>query len=382
MSEWRKYRLEEVVRLKRGFDLATPNRKPGPFPVVGSAGISGWHNEGPIGGPAVVLGRAGASMGVASYCDVERFWPLNTALFVENFMGNDPRFIFYLFKVLDLTGFNSGSVQPMLNRNYIRNVPVRIPGLPEQEMIVEVLGALDDKMVVNDRIAHACEDLALARGSEALGKAVGGTASMSDYVEVTKGVSYRSAELVGNDGVLISLKCVSRGGRFQPDGAKPYSGEFKPDQVLSEGDIVVALTDLTQRAEVIGKPARVVNLGDWNLMVASLDLAIVRPKNGLTGEIIHTLLSTPDFHDHAVSHSNGTTVLHMSARALPTFRFQKPSDEIISRTTVTMRPLFSRSDQARRENHSLAELRDTLLPRLMSGEIRVRDAERIVEGAT
>ena len=128
MSEWKSRRLEEVVQLKRGFDLATRDRRPGPYPVVGSAGISGWHDEGPIPGPALVLGRAGASMGVASYCEVERFWPLNTALFVEDFKGNDPRFIFHLFQVTDLTGFNSGSVQPMLNRNYIRNVCVRIPG--------------------------------------------------------------------------------------------------------------------------------------------------------------------------------------------------------------------------------------------------------------
>jgi type I restriction enzyme S subunit len=129
MSEWRERRLEDVVRLKRGFDLATRDRRPGPFPVVGSAGISGWHDEGPIPGPALVLGRAGSSMGVASYCETERFWPLNTSLFVEDFKGNDPRFIFHLFQLTDLTGYNSGSAQPMLNRNYIRDVVFLIPGL-------------------------------------------------------------------------------------------------------------------------------------------------------------------------------------------------------------------------------------------------------------
>lgn len=274
------------------------------------------------------------------------------------------------------------TVQATLNLRDVRRLPVAMPPIQERDAIVSLLGALDDKIVVNDWIAATSSGLALAHGRQALGVEQGHEVSMSECALVTKGVSYRSDDLTGNDGVLISLKCVGRDGQFQPDGAKPFNGECRSGQVLHEGEIVVAQTDLTQRAEVIGRPSRVVNLGGWSRMVASLDLGIVRPQDGLTSEVIFALLSSEKFHDHALSHCNGTTVLHMSARAFPTFKFNKPSDEVVSRVTSIMRPLFVRSDQARRENQSLTKLRDTLLPRLMSGEIRAREAERVVGDVT
>jgi type I restriction enzyme, S subunit len=276
----------------------------------------------------------------------------------------------------------STDMAPYLSLTDQRRLKITLPDVVTQRATAQVLGALDDKIAVNERIATSCIELALAFGWQVVESASGSEVSMSDYALITKGASYRSADLTGDEDVLISLKCIGRDGLFQPDGAKPYSGQFKPEQAVNEGDIVVAQTDLTQRAEVIGKPARVVNLGGWVRMIASLDLAIVRPAHGLTGEVIMALLSSRKFHEHAQSHCNGTTVLHMSARALPTFRFNKPSNETIARVTGTMRPLFVRSDQARRESQLLGQLRDTLLSNLMSGEIRARDAERIVEGAT
>ena len=380
MHEWRDITLGDFISLRRGHDLPRQNRRPGTVPVVGSGGVTGLHDTAVARGPGITIGRA-ANLGVPTLIE-EDFWPLNTTLYVTDFRGNDVRFIYYLLRTLDLTGFNSGSVQPMLNRNYIKSFPIRVPSGPGQQAISEVLGALDGKIAVNDRIAATSSGLALARARQTLDAEPGHEVSMSGCARVTKGASYRSDDLAGDDGVLISLKCVGRDGQFQPDGAKPFNGDCKPDQVLHEGDIVVAQTDLTVRAEVIGRPARVVNLGGWGRMVASLDLAIVRPRSGLTSEVIFAVLSSRRFHDHALSHCNGTTVLHMNARALPTFKFGKPSDEVISRVTATMRPLFARSDQARRENQSLARLRDTLLPRLMSEEVRVREAERIVAGAT
>jgi len=92
-------------------------------------------------------------MGKATYVPGD-FWPLNTALFVEDFLGNDPCFVYALLSLIDFSRYNSGAAQPMLNRNYIRNIPVPIPDLPEQQAISEVLGALDDKIAVNERIAN------------------------------------------------------------------------------------------------------------------------------------------------------------------------------------------------------------------------------------
>ncbi|MFI7519881.1 restriction endonuclease subunit S [Micromonospora globbae] len=381
MSEWRRVSLAEVVKLKRGFDLPETSRQFGTFPVVGSAGVSGWHNEGPVAGPGVTLGRSGASIGVATYVDA-RYWPLNTTLFVEDFRGNDPRFIYYLLRTIDFNGFNSGSAQPSLNRNYIAGISIRLPEPIEQRLISGLLGALDDKIAINERTSQTAAALALAEGHRILSLSNGEEVALAEKAEIVKGVSYRSADLESGDNALVTLKCVGRDGAFQSAGLKPYSGVYKDSQIVNRGDIIVAQTDLTQRADVIGRAVRVMPLNSSGLLVASLDLIVVRPGPGLSREILFAILSTQEFRDHVLSYCNGTTVLHMGARALPEYRFRMPNEETVKVATDIMAPLFEKSDSVKREIDTLARLRDALLPGLMSGAIRIRDAEKFVEDAT
>lgn len=89
-------------------------------------------------------------------------------------------------------------------------------------------------------------------------------------------------------------------------------------------------------------------------------------ESGITREVINGLLSTQQFLDHALGYCNGTTVLHLGSRALPEFRFASPGQESVQILTLTMRPLLLRSDSARAERRVLANLLDTLLPKLMS----------------
>lgn len=107
---------------------------------MGSAGINGFHDEAIAGGPGVVLGRSGASFGRAHFID-RPFWPHNTALYVTDFRGNDPRFIYYLLSSIDFRTYNSGGAQQSLNRNFIAPVRVRAPNRGEQ---VRIAGVLDD----------------------------------------------------------------------------------------------------------------------------------------------------------------------------------------------------------------------------------------------
>jgi type I restriction enzyme, S subunit len=83
-TEWRDTNLGDVVRLQRGHDLPDKERKPGHVPVVGSFGVTGWHNEARAQGPGVTIGRSGASIGVVSFVR-EDYWPLNTCLYVTDF---------------------------------------------------------------------------------------------------------------------------------------------------------------------------------------------------------------------------------------------------------------------------------------------------------
>jgi len=154
---WHQLPLSEFIVLQRGFDLPHRDRVQGRFKVLSSGEAHGWHNEGPVEGPGFVVGRA-TNIGRPTWSD-EDYWPLNTVLYAKDFMGNDPKFAYYWFLATDLTAYNSGSVQPMLNRNYIANVPIDVPPVTEQRGIAATLGALDDKIESNRRIHALLWDL-------------------------------------------------------------------------------------------------------------------------------------------------------------------------------------------------------------------------------
>ena len=107
------------------------------------------------------MGRSGASLGVVNFSPVD-YWPLNTALYVTDFHGNDRRFAYYFLKQFDFRSYNSGSAQPSLNRNFIHPILADVPPVCEQRAIAHVLGTLDDKIDSNRRTNRTLEKMARA----------------------------------------------------------------------------------------------------------------------------------------------------------------------------------------------------------------------------
>ena len=134
---WQTKKLVDVATLQRGFDLPTKDRVAGEFPLVSSSGISDTHHKAAVQGPGVVTGRSG-SIGNVFFIE-EDFWPLNTVLYVKDFHGNDPRFIFHLLKNFDLLRFASGAGVPTLNRNFVHDELVSVPPFAEQRRISDIL---------------------------------------------------------------------------------------------------------------------------------------------------------------------------------------------------------------------------------------------------
>lgn len=135
---WVRKKLVDVCVLQRGFDLPKRERKTGKFPLVSSSGYIDFHAEAKVKGPGVVTGRSG-SIGQVFYIE-EDFWPLNTALYIKDFHGNDPSFIAYLLQSFDLNKYASGAGVPTLNRNHVHDEWVVIPvDIEEQKRIVAIL---------------------------------------------------------------------------------------------------------------------------------------------------------------------------------------------------------------------------------------------------
>lgn len=161
-NSWKRIPLGKLISLQRGHDLPSQNRVHGQIPIMGSSGLTGWHNISKCAGPGVVIGRSGNSMGVVSYSE-EDFWPLNTCIYVTDFKGNDERYIYYMLQQIDFDRFNSGSAQKSLNRNAIYPFEVNATtDTNEQKRIGKVLATFENKITLNYQINQTLEQMAQA----------------------------------------------------------------------------------------------------------------------------------------------------------------------------------------------------------------------------
>lgn len=152
--------LNEFITLQRGFDLPKNDRIEGKIPVVASTGVGGYHNESRVLAPGVVIGRSG-SIGGGQYIE-EDFWPLNTTLWVKDFKGHNPRFVYYLLKSIDFSMFNVGSGVPTLNRNHLNSLLVNELERNIEDSVAVVLGNLDDKIKLLAQTNQTLEQMAQA----------------------------------------------------------------------------------------------------------------------------------------------------------------------------------------------------------------------------
>lgn len=313
-----------------------------------------------------------------------------------------------------ISSMTVGSTQPKLALFRIEQIEVPCPSLDIQESIVSVLNALDDRITLLRETNTTLEAIAQSlfkswfvdfdpvhakmqgRAPEGMDEATASLfpdsfeeselgavpkgwsiSSVADVAEIIKGKSYSSKDLVDqHTTALVTLKSFERGGGFRMDGFKPYSGAFKPSQVVTSGDLIVAYTDVTQAAELIGKPAIVVGIEEHDTLVASLDVGIVRPDFSKCGrQFLYGLFKTDSFQSHTLSHTSGTTVLHLSKDGAGSYRFALPPVALVNVFQQIATELTERKQTNTDQARTLASLRDVLLPRLISGQLNIENGK-------
>jgi len=140
---WVSTTIGDQVMLQRGFDITKDEQNEGAVPVVSSGGIKSFHDKAMVQAPGVVIGRKG-TLGKVFYLDAD-FWPHDTTLWVKDFKGNEPRFVYYFFTGLDVKRLDSGTANPALNRNQVHPIEVEWPPIPCQKAIVATLDALSEE---------------------------------------------------------------------------------------------------------------------------------------------------------------------------------------------------------------------------------------------
>lgn len=198
---------------------------------------------------------------------------------------------------------------------------------------------------------------------------------LSEIAMFVSGYSYKGKELQESSIAMATIKNFDRKGGFKLDGFKEIipSSKLKPEQHADLFDTLVAHTDLTQNADVIGNAEPVLSLSGYEDIIFSMDVVKVLPKaSGISKFLIAAMLQTQRFKRHCLGYVNGTTVLHLSKKALPEYSLMLPSDfSILKPLDNAVTSLYQQMALNIEESTKLTELRDSLLPRLMSGEIDV-----------
>lgn len=407
---WRQATLGDFVALQRGHDLPSQDRENGTVPIMGSFGITGHHSTAKAKGPGVTVGRSGASIGVTSYIGQD-YWPLNTCMYVTDFKGNNPRYAYYLLQTLDLAAHNSGSAQPSLNRNYIYPIDVSFPDRSVQDRIVDLLGSLDDKIELNQRMNETLEEMARAlfrdwfvdfgptrrqmegatEPSATMGHAFPPEkaaalaplfpAKLGDYALPegwTKQPVGELAEIVGGGTPNTKTEEFwTRGTHLwaTPRDLSKLSGVFIGDteRKLTDAGLAKVSSGLSPAGSVLMSSRAPIGY----LAIASQPVAVNQ------GFIV--MRPTDQFPYHFAklwceanmetieANANGSTFQEISKKNFKPILVTVPETEVMAAFVAIAGTFFKKIEGNELENETLVEMRDLLLPKLMSGEIRLSD---------
>jgi len=407
-GEWRAATLGEFVTLQRGHDLTDAKRRPGTVPVMGAAGQNGFHDKAIAEGPGIVVGRSGASFGQVHYCETD-FWPHNTGLYVTDFQGNIPRFAFYFLKALDFSRYNSGRAQPSLNRNFIYPIEVQIPPPNEQRAIAHILGTLDDKIELNRRMNETLEAMARALFKSwfvdfdpVRAKAEGRDPGLPQSLANLFPDSFENSELgkipkgwaIGRFGDVVEQLREQENPLASPDALfhhfsipafdtgqspKPEYGESIKSLKSRVPVGAVLLSKLNPEIERVW----MVDVRPGERAVCSTEFLVLRALPLFTRSYVYCLARSPLFRQQIDGLVTGTSKSHQRAQveSILNLTVVVPPSPIVEAFDHCAEGLLARTHECRRESHSLAALRDTLLPKLISGELRMKHAERVLEEA-
>jgi type I restriction enzyme, S subunit len=398
MGEWRDAILGDLIELKRGYDLPQQDRRPGNIPIVSSSGVTDKHVEAKIRGPGVVTGRYG-TLGQVFYIN-EDFWPLNTTLYVCNFKGNDPRFISYFLRLLDFLKYSDKAAVPGLNRNHLHQAPIYYPpDLHEQRAIAHVLGTLDDKIELNQRLNETLESMErllfkswFVDFDPVLTKAEGRDPKLPKAIAEFFPDSYEESELgtIPNGWKIRELDkiaCVTMGS--SPDGQSYNAvgigiplingpvefGEYfplkskwttSPTMVSLPGDIIFCVRGSTTGRWVIADDSYCLGRGVCSIRPEKV------PRTFLYRLIQYEL-------GRLLSKTTGSVFPSLSASDIRGFSVLVPGEKAVQAFARYAEPLTRRRESNVMSSLTLTALRDTLLPKLISGELRLKQAEKLVE---
>ena len=371
MGDWKTCQLGDLITFQRGHDLPKSKMSGGAYPVVGSNGIIGYHDEYTTEYPSITIGRSG-NVG-KPFLYKGRSWSHNTSLYIREYRDVDPIFIYYFLRTLDLGNYAGGSAVPTLNRNHIHTLSVTVPAdITEQRQIASMLSMLDDKIESNTEVNENLEQQATAffyhlfienadpfwrEGTISdLGTVVGGSTpskAKSEYY-TDNGIAW----ITPKDLSIDKSKFISHGA----DDITELGLRNSSATIMPAGTVL-----FSSRA-----PIGYIAIADGEVTTNQGFKSVV-PFDYVGTAYVYFFLKNalPTIESMA----SGSTFKEISGSAMRTVPALIPDNNSLREFSEFCEPLFHQQRILEMESRALAALRDSLLPKLMSGELDISNLD-------
>ncbi|KAA5409366.1 restriction endonuclease subunit S [Bacteroides cellulosilyticus] len=376
MEEIKTYKLGDVVNIldSKRVPLSSMQRqqRKGVYPYYGAQGIIDYIDDYIFDGEYLLIAEDGENLKSQKQDIAQiakgKYWVNNHAHIIESNGLCNIQYICYLLNRIDLSGYITGSAQPKLNQDNLRKIEITLPPLKEQCRIAEFLNQFDNKIELNRRINDNLEQQTQAWLNELLDR----------YADSTTVLIHEIAEINPKRNLSkgTSAKCIEMAnlptiGSF-PNGwiEKEYNGGMK----FRNGDTLIArITPCLEN----GKTAFINFLDKDEIAYGSTEYIVISAKNNYSSSFFYFLARNHDFVDYAVKNMNGSSGRQrVSGDTIGKYRIPViPREELesfMSHAEITLKTIKDNSLQ----NMRLSMIRDALLPKLMSGELKVNDLNR------
>ena len=404
MSEWKEYRLDNLMQIKYGKDHK--HLADGTYPLYGSGGIMRYVEKPLYDDESILIPRKG-TLSNLFYLD-QPFWSVDTMFYSK--INKDlalPKYLFYTLKTFDLASLNVGSAVPSLTTEVLNEILLSIPDLPTQTAIAEILSSIDDKIELNNKINQELENLAQtvfrqwfidfefpnengepykSSGGEMVESELGEIPKgwkvgyLEDVIEFHNGYAFTSKELESANSSesyhVFKMGHIKKGGGLNAEGTKSYFSKSKAQKlskyVLKKGDLLMCMTDMKGNVALLGHTAL---MNEDDKYIVNQRVGLLRPKNdgGIDYPYLYILTNSFDFIEELRSRANSGVQVNLSTNEIKKSKILIAPKSINEKFDLITKSFYDKIFEITNENQTLRNTRDFLLPKLISGELEINE---------
>ena len=365
--KYKRYTLAELAIIKYGKNQKKVQSDTGKIPVLGTGGLMGYATTFLYDKPSVLIGRKG-TIGKVKYVE-QPFWTVDTLFYtIVNTKLVIPKYLYYVMSLIDLNNYNEGTTIPSLRTETLNRLEFDIPSLEDQEKILSFLIPIDEKIDINNKINNNLEQQAQAIFSNEFltletlpdGWKQASLIDIADYLNGLAMQKYRPT--VDETGIpVLKIKELRQG--CCDDNSKLCSPNIKSEYIIHDGDVIFSWSG-----------SLLVDF--WCGGICGLNQHLFKVTSNKFDKWFYYVWTKHHLDRFiAVAADKATTMGHIKRDELSKAAVLIPTEADYKRIEALLQPIYDLIIANRIENKKLAETRDTLLPKLMSGEIDISEVD-------